>query len=69
MKKGIPWSIQMRQDVNTGIQYRVGQYSDDESGWTTIYDVTDLRGTLVLPVVMWKVHSSLTGKTLRLVQA
>lgn len=37
--------IQMRQDVNTGIQYRVGQYSDDESGWITIANIADLRGT------------------------
>ena len=36
--------IQMRQDVNTGIQYRVGQYSDDESGWITIANIADLRG-------------------------
>ena len=37
--------IQMRQDVNTGIQYRVGQYADDESGWITIANIADLRGT------------------------
>ena len=36
--------IQMRQDVNTGIQYRVGQYSDYESGWITIANIADLRG-------------------------
>ena len=37
--------IQMRQDVNTGIQYRVGQYADDESGWITIANIADLRGS------------------------
>ena len=35
----------MRQDVNTGIQYRVGQYADDESGWITIANIADLRGS------------------------
>ena len=37
--------IQMRQDVNTGIQYRVVQYADDESGWITIANIADLRGS------------------------
>ena len=34
--------IQMRQDVNTGIQYRVGQYADDERKRITIAKIADL---------------------------
>tara|TARA_R100001443_G_scaffold73473_1_gene81386 strand:+ start:505 stop:2079 length:1575 start_codon:yes stop_codon:yes gene_type:complete len=36
--------IEMRKDVASGIQYRVGSYTDDTAGWTTIATMADLRG-------------------------
>tara|TARA_Y100000816_G_scaffold10816_2_gene7061 strand:- start:8492 stop:10321 length:1830 start_codon:yes stop_codon:yes gene_type:complete len=37
--------IEMRIDANSGIQYRVGQYTSAEDGWITIADITTFRGT------------------------
>ena len=37
--------VQMRLDATAGIQYRVGQYSGAETGWITIADVEQFRGT------------------------
>lgn len=37
--------IEMRIDANSGIQYRVGQYTSAEDGWITIADITTFRGS------------------------
>ena len=37
--------VEMRIDANSGIQYRVGQYTSAEDGWITIADITTFRGT------------------------
>jgi len=37
--------ISMRLDGTLGLQYRVGQYSDAETGWSTIATASSIRGT------------------------
>ena len=37
--------ISMRLDGTLGLQYRVGQYSDAETGWSTIATSASIRGT------------------------
>jgi len=37
--------ISMRLDGSLGLQYRVGQYSDAETGWSTIATSASIRGT------------------------
>lgn len=37
-------SVQLRNVADTGIQYRVGEYTDAEAGWTTVIAAADLRG-------------------------
>lgn len=37
--------IDMRLDPTSGLQFRVGNYIDDESGWQTITDISSIRGT------------------------
>lgn len=36
--------VQMRVDTNDGLQYRVGQYSSDDEGWSSLVDIGELRG-------------------------
>ena len=37
-------NVALRNDATNGIQYRVGEYTDPEAGWTTIISAADLRG-------------------------
>jgi len=37
-------NVELRNDATNGIQYRVGEYTDAEAGWTTIISAADLRG-------------------------
>ena len=37
-------NVALRNDATNGIQYRVGEYTDAEAGWTTIISAADLRG-------------------------
>ncbi len=37
--------VQIRNDNLAGLQYRVGEYTDTETGWETIATIADLRGT------------------------
>jgi len=37
-------NVALRNDAISGIQYRVGEYTDAEAGWTTIISAADLRG-------------------------
>lgn len=37
-------NVALRNDATNGIQYRVGEYTDAEEGWTTIISAADLRG-------------------------
>lgn len=36
--------IELRKDSAAGIQYRVGEYSDEASGWITLATLAELRG-------------------------
>jgi len=36
--------IELRKDSAAGIQYRVGEYTDPESGWVTLATLAELRG-------------------------
>jgi hypothetical protein len=36
--------IEIRRDEDEGIQYRVGEYTDPEEGWTTLVELEDIRG-------------------------
>ena len=37
-------SVQLRNNASSGIQYRVGEYTDAEAGWTTIVPTSEIRG-------------------------
>ena len=37
-------NVQLRNNASAGIQYRVGEYTDAEEGWTTIVSTADIRG-------------------------
>jgi hypothetical protein len=36
--------IDMRLDTSAGLQYRVGEYEEEDDGWTTIAAISELRG-------------------------
>jgi len=36
--------IELRKDSSAGIQYRIGEYSDEASGWVTLATLAELRG-------------------------
>ena len=36
--------IQMRVDSTLGLQYRVGQYADENEGWLSLVDIASIRG-------------------------
>ena len=37
-------NVQFRNDASNGIQYRVGEYTNAEEGWTTLVSTADIRG-------------------------
>jgi len=37
-------NVQFRNDASDGIQYRVGEYTNAEEGWTTLVSTADIRG-------------------------
>ena len=37
--------VEFRKDSSSGIQYRVGTYTDSSAGWTTLMTLAELRGT------------------------
>ena len=37
--------VELRNDNLAGLQYRVGSYTDNETGWETIATIADLKGT------------------------
>jgi hypothetical protein len=36
--------IEMRLDASEGLQYRVGTYANDDDGWISIVDISEIRG-------------------------
>ena len=36
--------IEFRKDSDAGIQYRIGEYTDDSSGWVTLVTLDEIRG-------------------------
>jgi hypothetical protein len=36
--------VEFRKDTTGGIQYRIGEYSTETEGWTTLVQLSDLRG-------------------------
>ena len=36
--------VEFRKDSSAGIQYRVGEYTDEESGWITLVTLAEIRG-------------------------
>lgn len=42
--------VELRNDNINGLQYRVGAYTDSESGWQDLASITELRGTSGLDV-------------------
>lgn len=55
-------AVELRLDQSEGIQYRVGNFTDAEEGWTTIIDLEDLRGssgvsigTIILPIITGRI--------------
>lgn len=55
-------AVELRRDQSDGIQYRVGIYDDEESGWVTIIPLEELRGasgvdvgSIVLPVITGRI--------------
>ena len=36
--------VQMRVDSTDGLQYRVGQYADENEGWLSLVDIASIRG-------------------------
>ncbi len=36
--------VEFRVDNQTGLQYRIGEYANDDEGWITLVQISDLRG-------------------------
>jgi len=36
--------VEFQYDTSVGLQYRVGEYTDPEEGWTTLISTSDIRG-------------------------
>ena len=55
--------IELRNDSSAGIQYRVGTYTDQSRGWTTLATIASLRGTAGRTWVNWVRQSCSRVKT------